>query len=130
MEREKLQKLRESLERQREALLREGDLEVHPEKQDAPLEKPDDDAAPLSEMNQVIASNRNRERTEQLRRIDDALSRMQSNPEDFGRCEECDELIGSKRLELLPWVRLCTDCQSSVETGQTPGGRRHITDYR
>lgn len=130
MEGDGLHKLRRLLEGRREALLREGDLEVAPEGDDEAARKPDDDARPLAEMNQVIASNRNRERTEQLHQIDEALARMQANPDEFGSCEACDEPIGMRRLELLPWTRLCIECQAEHESDDAPGGRRHITDYR
>ena len=125
-----LRKLRQLLLEQREALLREGDLEIEPESEDDTARKPDDDARPLAEMAQVIASNRNRERTEQLHLIAEALARLDASPDEFGLCEECDEPIGKRRLELLPWVRLCIECQSAREDDRTPGGRRHITDYK
>jgi DnaK suppressor protein len=130
VERERLENLRRLLERERETLLGEGDIEVAPQSDDETARKPDDDARPLAEMNQVIASNRNRERTAQLHQIGDALARLQTSPETFGLCEACDEPIPMKRLELLPWVRLCIDCQAAQEDEGVPGGRRHITDYR
>jgi DnaK suppressor protein len=125
-----LQALRRMLLQKREELLREGDLEIEPESDDDTARKADDDARPLAEMNQVIASNRNRERTEQLHQIGEALARLDADPDAFGLCEECDEPIGKRRLELLPWARLCIDCQSAREGDDSPGGRRHITDYR
>jgi DnaK suppressor protein len=127
---EGLQQLRRLLERQRDALLREGDLDVQPTTDDEAALDADDDARPLAEMNQVIASNRNRERTAQLHQIDEALTRMRASPDEFGSCEACDEPIPMRRLELLPWVRLCIDCQSAREGDATPGRRRHLGDYR
>lgn len=129
MERAELEKLRRVMEGKRDALLRGGDIELAPDSEDETASKPDDDARPLAEMTQVIASNRNRERTQQLHQIDEALTRMRESPEEFGLCEECDEPIAMRRLELLPWVRLCTECQSAREDDRVPGGRRHITDY-
>jgi RNA polymerase-binding transcription factor len=95
-----------------------------------PTRKPDDDAAPHEEMSQVIASNRNRARTEELREIEAALERLADDPDGFGVCEACEEEIPARRLELRPWVRLCIDCQEADEREHAPGARKHITDYR
>ena len=89
----------------------------------------DEDAAPLTEMNQVIASKRNRERAEVLRRIDAALRRMADDPEMFGLCRECEEPIG-KRLAVMPYVELCVECQQGADGPRKPGGRRHLLDYK
>jgi DnaK suppressor protein len=40
-----------------------------------------------------------------LRRIDLALEKIQEGS--YGHCEECEEEIGSKRLENQPWADLC-----------------------
>jgi DnaK suppressor protein len=124
-----LERLRAALQRQRDELVAEGDLQVDRETNNPVASKVDEDSAPLEEMDQVIASNRNRERTERLQQIDAALSRMREDPEGFGRCEVCDEAIGAKRLQLMPWTQLCIDCQAEQEADR-PAGRRHITDYR
>jgi len=124
-----LQRLRAALEAQRDALLAEGDLDVDRETENPVASKVDEDSAPLEEMNQVIASNRNRERARRLAQVDDALARMREDPDDFGLCEACDEPIGAKRLELMPWSTLCIDCQSERETDRS-SGRRHLTDFK
>lgn len=112
---------------QRDALRAEGDLEIAAEIDTA--RKVDDDAAPLAEMAKVIASNRNRARAEELAQIEAALLRLADDPEDFGVCEQCEEPIPTRRLELMPWVRLCIGCQEGREADK-PGARRHLTDYR
>ena len=33
----------------------------------------------------------------------------------YGICEECTELIEKSRLRVLPFVRMCIDCQSEAE---------------
>jgi DnaK suppressor protein len=45
--------------------------------------------------------------------IDAALARMGDGT--FGQCMVCDEEIGAKRLEALPWTRYCIACQESAE---------------
>jgi DnaK suppressor protein len=112
----------------RDEIRRAGDVEIGSVADTA--RKPDDDAAPLEEMSQVIASNRNRARTEELREIESALERLAEEPEDFGICESCEDPIPAKRLELRPWVRMCIDCQEADERARTPGVRKHLTDYR
>jgi len=109
-------------------ILAEGDLAIEPAAKD-PTEVTDEDAQPLAEMNQIIASKRNRARTEVLARVVRALERMEASPDDFGLCQECDEPIG-KRLEAMPYVELCVDCQQERDGGPKTGRRRHLTDYR
>jgi DnaK suppressor protein len=45
--------------------------------------------------------------------IDAALGRIADGT--FGQCMVCDEEIGAKRLEALPWTRYCISCQESSE---------------
>lgn len=54
----------------------------------------------------------------QLLDIDEALRMLYKNPEEFGACERCGREIGLQRLELVPWARLCIDCQQVVEEGE------------
>jgi DnaK suppressor protein len=126
----KIAPFRALLERMRDDLVRAGDIQLESEKGEDVVKKPDDDAAPLAEMAQVIASNRNRSRTEQLAAIVLALRRLEEDPEDFGMCEQCEEAIPDRRLELMPWTRLCIGCQGEREADGPASGRKHTTDYR
>ena len=45
--------------------------------------------------------------------VDSALARI--NDGTFGPCMVCEEEIGPKRLEALPWTRYCISCQESTE---------------
>jgi DnaK suppressor protein len=112
-------------------IMSEGDLELEPARRDPGEVGSDEDDQPLAEMNQIIASKRNRTRTEVLGRVLAALTRLEQNPEDFGLCAECGERIG-RRLEAMPYVELCVECQQERDGGPagTPGRRRHLTDYR
>jgi len=123
------ERIRRRLLEMRQQLRTEGNLEIEPIKDD-PTKKIDEDAAPLTEMSQVIASNRNRERARQLAEITAALQRLEEEPEDFGLCEACEEPIPARRLELQPWARLCITCQTEQEDDALPGSRKHLTDYR
>lgn len=108
----------------RDELIAEGDVRLEPASDNT-----DEDEAPLAEMNQVIASKRNRERTTLLRRIEGALRRLQEDPDEFGLCVDCGDPIG-KRLEAMPYVDLCVECQHERDGSPKQGSRRSLTDYR
>jgi DnaK suppressor protein len=111
-------------------ILAEGDIDLQPGRQDATAVGSDEDAQPLTEMSQAIASSRNRNRSGVLARVVAALARLDADPEMFGRCVECEEPIPDKRLELMPYVELCVDCQQATDGPRRPGGRRHLRDFR
>jgi DnaK suppressor protein len=121
-------RLKEKLLALKAEILSEGDLQAEPAGKD-PTEVTDEDAQPLAEMNQIITSKRNRARTEVLARVMVALKRLDDAPDDFGLCGECDEPIG-KRLEAMPYVELCVECQQERDGGPRLGRRRHLTDYK
>ncbi len=122
-------RLRARLSALRDELIAAGNIDIPPARTDV-VAQPDDDEAPLTEMTQTIASSRNRERSERLEAIDDALERLDDDPDEFGLCETCEEPIGSKRLELMPWVTLCVACQEKLEReNRAPGGRKNLLDY-
>ena len=110
-------------------LLAEGDISIEPGRADAAAVGTDEDAQPLSEMSQTIASSRNRERTTVLRLVTAALGRLEGEPDAFGLCIECEEPISEKRLELRPYVELCVECQQSRDAPRG-GSRKSLTDYR
>jgi DnaK suppressor protein len=126
---QELADFRQKLTALRERILAEGDVEIEPSRTD-PTEVADEDAAPLKEMSQVIASKRNRARTDVLARVEAALTRIEHTPEDFGSCVECGDPIG-RRLEAMPYVELCVECQNDRD-GSSPnkGPRRHAGDFR
>lgn len=112
-------------------ILAEGDDTIAPAVDDSTgISKPDEDAQPLAEMNQVIASSRNRNRTLVLARIGAALARLESDPDACGTCTECGEDILPRRLELMPYVDLCVECQAAHDRPSGPTGRRHLRDFR
>jgi DnaK suppressor protein len=48
--------------------------------------------------------------------IEQALDRLERNV--YGSCEMCESPISSKRLDALPWARLCFACQSEAEAAE------------
>jgi len=110
-------------------ILAEGDVAIEPVRKDEARVGSDEDEQPLVEMSQVIASKRNRARTDALTKITRALSRLEKQPELFGLCQECEEPIG-KRLDAVPYVELCVECQQASDGAHKAGRRRHLLDFK
>src|SRR5512132_4051395 len=119
--------LRGTLERLRAEILRAGPARIEPNRRDpATSGVADEDAQALSEMLQVLASQRNRGQAELLARIDRAIRK----PDDeVGVCEDCEEPIPAKRMALMPYAERCAACQAKREPRQA-ATRRKLTDYR
>ena len=113
----------------RAEILAEGDVAIEPVRKDEAGVSGDEDGQPLAEMSQVIASKRNRERTGVLARVNQALARIDNDPDLFGLCRECEEPIG-KRLQVVPYVEFCVECQQASDGAQTTGRRRHLLDFK
>ena len=112
-------------------LLQDGDRPIEPVRDEAAAtSRPDEDAQPLAEMTQVIASSRNRSRTDVLKRVLATIARIELDPESFGICHECGETIAEGRLKLMPYVELCVECQQARDAPSGPSGRRHLRDFR
>ena len=124
-----LDQLREKLHSLKAEILSEGDLAIEPTRKDAAGVGADEDEQPLTEMSQVIASKRNRARTEALASILAALKRLDEKPDEFGLCSECGEPIG-RRLEAMPYVELCIECQGEKDAPVKGLRRRHLTDFK
>ena len=45
--------------------------------------------------------------------IDRALKKIYSG--EYGKCEKCGKEIGEKRLEAIPWAKLCIECKRQEE---------------
>jgi DnaK suppressor protein len=124
-----IERHRERLLAMRAEILSQGNVAIEPSRTDPTAVGGDEDEQALREMNQVIASRRNRVRTVDLGRIQAALRRLEESPDDFGSCIECGEPIG-KRLELLPYVELCVECQQARDGSPKGPNRRHLRDFR
>ena len=121
---------RAALERLEAELLHRGPAQIEPNRQDATTTGvADEDAQALSEMLQVLASQRNRGQTDLLARIRRALAKLAEAPDEFGLCEECEEEIAPRRLTLMPYAALCPECQARSEPKRN-APRRKLTDYR
>ena len=124
---EDLERFRKLLQSRLDALIAKGDARIAPNRTSVET-VPDEDEQPLNEMNQIIASNRNRENAATVRLLRAALTRLASDPDDFGYCATCDDPIPAARLELIPWARYCVACKAKVAP-RRDGRRRHLTDF-
>jgi DnaK suppressor protein len=51
-----------------------------------------------------------------LYEIDDALRTLYKEPERYGICTSCSQEISFERLDIVPWTKLCLDCQTIEES--------------
>ncbi|MBM4032706.1 MAG: TraR/DksA family transcriptional regulator [Planctomycetes bacterium] len=87
------------------------------------LRKTKDDAATLDISNFADLGSDNFEQDfmiglienseETLREIDAALQRIEEGS--YGTCEEGGHPISKNRLKVIPWARLCIECQRKAE---------------
>ncbi len=130
MNAQRLARYKNALETMRDELIAAGPAKIEPHRSGpATVDVSDEDAQALSEMLQTLASQQNRKRALQLAQLEQALRRLAEEPDEFGRCAECDEEIGEKRLALLPHATLCTECQAQHDP-RRGASRRGLTDYR
>ena len=73
------------------------------------------DQASSSYMKELLFSKSNSDR-QFLQKIEDALERIEEGG--YGECSSCEQAIGLKRLEAVPWARLCIKCQELQEQGK------------
>lgn len=50
-----------------------------------------------------------------LYRVEEALRRLYKDPDTFGTCHSCGNLIDFERLDALPHARYCLDCKLKEE---------------
>jgi DnaK suppressor protein len=123
-------RLKRALEQLRRQVASAGPARIEPNRTDpATSGVADEDAQALSEMLQVLASQRNRGQAELLGRIDRALRKLAAAPDEFGLCQDCEEELEPRRLALMPYATRCPACQAKTEP-RLGRGRKKITDYR
>jgi len=108
-----LKKSRETLEGMRSQLLRqvEHDISrVRDQNKDEGMDTYDLASDARDREISLILGDRDREK---LQAIDEALERVERS--EYGICEECGTEIAEGRLQVLPFTRLCVNCQSELE---------------
>jgi DnaK suppressor protein len=114
----------------RKETLEAGPAKIEPNRKDAAtVGVSDEDEQALSEMLQTLASQRNRKQAELVAQIDRALRKIAESPDEVGLCEECEEEIAGKRLELMPYATLCAECQAKKDP-RRGGTRRSLTEFK
>ena len=73
------------------------------------------DKAANSYTKEFLFSLSNTER-DVLQQVDEAIVRIETRR--FGVCAACEDDMNLKRLEAVPWARLCLACQEKQESGQ------------
>ncbi len=63
--------------------------------------------------NRQVLLNLGEQEREQLERVEEAFSKFKDGC--YGTCEECKEDIPSKRLEIIPYAKLCIACKNKLE---------------
>ncbi|WP_457640994.1 TraR/DksA family transcriptional regulator [Persephonella sp.] len=88
-----------------------------------------DDAADIvaSELSRETIYKLSQAEKETLFLIDIALKKIENGT--YGVCEECGATIGEKRLQAIPWVRLCIDCSQNEETIRAFSNRNDDISY-
>ena len=66
---------------------------------------PDEADLAFSTINQQVSFNIRQKELEKLRAIEEALQKIEKNT--YGYCEECEEAIPEKGLQVYPWATLC-----------------------
>lgn len=108
MEQKELDRFRQLLEDKREEIIAEAErMLMELTDQSGNLPDPNDRASAEADRSFELRI-RDRER-KLLPKIEAALGRIKDG--NFGKCEECGEKIGMKRLEARPVTALCIDCK-------------------
>ncbi len=121
-----LEKIRKELLEKREAILQHLN---DSSKEDINHKDGVEDAADVvtSELNRETFYKLTQAERETLFLIDLALKKIESGT--YGICEECGAQIGEKRLEAIPWVRLCIECSQNEETMKMFSSSEDINYY-
>lgn len=111
-QREKIiQQIKNDLFAQRESLLREAEETLSTLPGDVNFPDMGDQATAETDRNFMLRL-RDRERM-LLKKIEETIERIENN--EYGICEECENAIGTKRLEARPVTTLCIDCKTRQE---------------
>ena len=70
----------------------------------------------LSTMSRDLLYQLNSSERDTVRRIDEALERMDKGS--FGSCVHCGNPVQEGRLKAVPWARHCIECQELQDRGE------------
>ena len=75
--------------------------------------KDEGDRASASVAREMLAAEQ-AQATKMLDAVNAALDRIDAGT--FGKCVNCGEEIGAKRLEAIPWTQYCIVCKELIDT--------------
>jgi DnaK suppressor protein len=113
MEAKELIKLKKKLLQERERLLNSAATSRRSEFSIATEDLADETDLTSVERSQGIVFTLREKEQRTLAEIDEALQRMEEGS--YGQCEECEDDIGAKRLDIFPTARLCITHQEEQE---------------
>lgn len=105
MEAEKLEHFKKKLLAAKAEILNGGILTSTEDLKMSTDDLPDEGDVANAVINQQVTFNMRARAMHKLRLIETALHRVEDGT--YGHCEDCDEPIGTKRLENQPWAELC-----------------------
>ncbi|MBC8549017.1 MAG: TraR/DksA family transcriptional regulator [Bacteriovoracaceae bacterium] len=105
MDKDELNKFKEILLKHKTRILNGGILKSSEDLHVSPDDLADETDLATTVINQQVTFNIRQREFRKLRAIEAALYRIEDGT--YGYCEECDELIGNKRLVNQPWTTLC-----------------------
>ena len=116
MNRKQVKKYQKLLEAKRAELLTRVQAARASEKEGSSKDAPDLGDRALSTMNRDLSYRLTTGERDILRRIDDALDRIEAQT--YGVCVSCSKKVQQARLDAVPWARHCIDCQELQDLGQ------------
>ena len=116
MNRKQVKKYQKLLEAKRAELLTRVQAARASEKEGSSKDAPDLGDRALSTMNRDLSYRLTTGERDILRRIDDALDRIEAQT--YGVCLSCSKKVQQARLDAVPWARHCIDCQELQDLGQ------------
>jgi DnaK suppressor protein len=108
-----LARARERLLRSRNELLKQRGAHREGEEELLGVREPDPGDAAAAEGGAIPLDSLNESEQARVAEIEAALSRIDDGT--YGTCEQCDEPIGMRRLEAVPWTRRCFTCETEHE---------------
>lgn len=115
MEKRKMRVFRDKLLDRRESLVGQvQQAELYSRERDAEATQDPADMAANAYTKELLVSMSDNDR-KLLKLIDEALERIEEGS--YARCVHCGEVLPERRLDAVPWARLCVSCQDLQERG-------------
>jgi DnaK suppressor protein len=115
MDKRRVRVYRDKLLDRREGLVGQvQEAELYSRERDSEATQDPADMAANAYTKELLVSMSDNDR-KMLNLIDEALERIEAG--EYGKCAHCGNPLPEKRLEAVPWARLCLPCQDRQERG-------------